>query len=201
MKIYKITGLLFIIIIFSSCAMPSYQHIFESSKGLDFRSGKWLVNNIETNLSWDSKYALTENLLKGLNNIRGDSVYFVDDVQFKYIVPSSFHFNMSIDVLEVLKNTTDFNYVVSVKAIKKRNEVSDILFSAPMTYSKSESEVWITVYEIKSGLKIYSHRIIATIELDENDDEVTFARSANSLIFDALRKGLKEMKKNSARNK
>lgn len=201
MKKHQIIGLLLISIVISSCAMPHYQHIFESSKGLDFRTGKWLVNNIETDLSWKSKEALTNNLLEGLNDLRGDSVYFIDNVQFDYLVPSHFQFNISSDVLDVLNKTTDFDYLVNVKALKKRNDLSDIMLSSPMSYSKSESEVMIVVYEIKTGFQIYSHRIIATVVLDENDDDVTFAKSAHSLIFGALKKGLKEIRKNSIKNK
>ncbi len=200
MRIFQITGLLLIIVVISSCAIPNYQHIFESSKVLDFRSGKWLVNNIEADLPWKSKKALTDNLLKELNDFRGDSVYFIDNILFKYIVPSRFQFDMSLEVLELLNSTTDFDYLISIKAIKNRNELSDIMLSSPMTYSKSESEVWIVVYEIKSGFKIYSHRIIASVALGGNDDDIIFAKSAHSLVFDALRKGLKKIKKNSIRN-
>lgn len=196
----KLFGLLFIIVIFSSCAATHYQHVFESPKGLDFRNGKWLVNNIESGLSSELKEDLNEILLSGISDLRRDSVYHIRNVQFDYLIPSRFTFDMSPDALVSLHKTTDFDCLINIKADKIRNDLADIYLSSPNDFGKSESEVWIVVYEIKTGNRIYSHRIIASVTLDENDENIRFAKSANSLIYKALKKGLKELKKYSAKN-
>lgn len=44
-------GVLLILVVMAvSCATPSYMHLYESPKSLDFTTGKWLVTNVETQL-------------------------------------------------------------------------------------------------------------------------------------------------------
>lgn len=69
--------------------------------------------------------------------------------------------------METLKKTTDYKYVVTATARKVRNEVSDLIYpGGPLSYQKSESEVYIAVYDVSLGARIYFQRIIASVTLD-----------------------------------
>jgi len=59
------------------------------------------------------------------------------------------------------------------------------------------SEVFPEAYDIKSGEKIYSQRIIASVEMDEDDDDVKYVSSSESLIMNALKKGSRQIEKDS----
>lgn len=67
----------------------------------------------------------------------------------------------------------------------------------PVYYQKSESEVSIAVYDVADGARIYYQQVIASVTLDQGDEEVVFARSAGTLLRNAMKKALKDLKKNA----
>ena len=70
-------GVLLILVVMAvSCATPSYMHLYESPKSLDFTTGKWLVTNVETQLPLMYREGLTRDLLKELKNGRGFYLFF-----------------------------------------------------------------------------------------------------------------------------
>ena len=190
------------IVMLASCATPHYMHLYESPKGLDFTTGKWLVTNVDCKLPYAYREGLGRDLLKGFQKLRGDSIYSINEVSLKYISNDKFSFELSPMILETLKKTTDYKYVVTATARKVRNEVSDLIYpGGPLSYQKSESEVCIAVYDVSLGARIYFQRIIASVTLDAGDEQVVFARSAGTLLYNAMKKGLKDIKKNSRKVK
>lgn len=188
------------LLVFSTCAIPHYQHTYESTKGLDLRSGKWLINTIDSDLPLKSQDALAMRLMKKLNKIGGISVVYIDSVSLHYLVPSQLEFDLAPETLAVLSGTTDFDYIVNVKATQLSDEMGSVVVPPNFSHDKNEAEVYIDVYDLASGERIYSQRIIATVSTSENDDQVRLAKSASGLIFGALNKGIKEIRKYSIRN-
>ena len=186
------------IVMLASCATPHYMHIYESSKGLDFTTGKWLVTNVDCKLPYTHREGLNRYLLEGFQKLRGDSIYSVNKVSLKYISNDKFSFELSPMMLETLKKTTDYDYVVTATARKVRDDVPDLVYpETPVSYQKSESEVCIAVYDVSLGARVYFQRVVASVSLDAGDEKVVFGRSAGNLLYNALAKGLKDLKKNS----
>jgi len=188
-----------LILLFSSCTIPHYQHSYESTKGLDLRKGKWLVNHIESDLSLKAEDALAMRLMKKLNKLSDISVVYIDSVNLHYLVPSQLEFDLSPETLSVLSWTTDFDFIVNVKATQISDEMGSVSIPPNFSHDKNEAEVYIDVYDLASGKRVYSQRIYATVSASENDDEVRLTKSASGLIFGALNKGIKEIKKYSIR--
>ena len=194
----RIVLFVFIGIVMSACATPRYIHVYESPKGLDFSEGKWLVTKLDSKIPYNYKESLNKRLLEGLQKLGGDSIYNIDDVRFKYINPGKLQFVLTPQVLEIFKKSTDFDYVVTATARKVRDDVPDLVYpSNPVYYQKSESEVCIAVYDVADGARIYYQRVIASVTLDSGDEQVVFARSAGTLLHNAMQKALKDLKKNS----
>lgn len=186
------------IVMLASCATPHYMHIYESPKGLDFTTGKWLVTNVDCKLPYAYREGLGRDLLKGFQKLRGDSIYSINEVSLKYISNDKFSFELSPMILETLKKTTDYDYVVTATARKVRDDVPDLVYpGTPVSYHKSESEVCIAVYDVSLGARVYFQRVVASVSLDAGDEKVVFGRSAGNLLYNALAKGLKDLKKNS----
>lgn len=185
--------------LFSSCAMPSYQHTYESTKGLDLRSGKWLVNHIESDMSLRGQDALAMRLVKELNKLGDISVVYIDSVSLDYLLPSQVQFELMPKVLDKLKSTTDFDFIINVRADKQIDQMRSSIAPPNSSSYKNQSEVYIDVYEIASGERVYSQRIVASIGSYEGDSQIHFTKSATGLIFGALKKGIKEIKKYSIR--
>ncbi len=203
MKVMMKYGVLLILAVtVVSCVTPKYIHLYESPKSLDFTTGKWLVTNVEAQLPFAYREGLTRDLLKELRKLGGDSIYFLNDISLKYLSHDKLSFELSSEVMETLKKTTDYKYVVTSSARKLRNEVGDLIYpGGPLSYQKSESEVCIAVYDVSLGARIYFQRIIASVTLDAGDEQVVFARSAGTLLYNAMKKGLKDIKKNSRKVK
>ena len=99
-------GVLLILVVMAvSCATPSYMHLYESPKSLDFTMGKWLVTNVETQLPLMDREGLTRDLLKELKKMGGDSIYFLNDISLKYLSHDKLTFELSPEVMETLKKT------------------------------------------------------------------------------------------------
>ena len=92
-------GVLLILVVMAvSCATPSYMHLYESPKSLDFTTGKWLVTNVETQLPLMYREGLTRDILKELKKMGGDSIYFLNDISLKYLSHDKLTFELSPEV-------------------------------------------------------------------------------------------------------
>lgn len=194
----KVWIVLFVCVLLGACATPHYVHVYESPKGLDLSEGKWLVTNLDTKIPYAYRESLNKELLEGLRKLGGDSLYSVNEVRFKYLNPSKLKFELTPEILQIFKESTDFDYVVTATARRIRDEVPGLVYpEKPVYYQKSESEVCIVVYDIADGARIYYQRVIASVTLDEGDEKVVFGRSAGALLHNAMGKALKDLKKNS----
>lgn len=197
MKPISIISILFLSLL-SSCqyfTKTSYIVHYETSKALDFRTEKYLVNNIETDLSWKMQEALNNDFVNKLKKIGGEAIVYIDDIRMKYSLPNKISFKPSKENFELLKLTTNFDYLVNVTTKQIRNDAGSIILTDPFSYKKNESEITIIIYDIKTSQEIYKQRVIAYIELDQTNKDVIFVNSSSNLIFKAVKKGLKEIKK------
>ena len=184
-----------------SCALPKYTHVYEAPKGLDLRTGKWLVNSVGSNLSFVDRQYYGETILHGFQKMGVDSIDMIGNVWFDYITPERFKFELSEETLQLLQNTTEYKFIINVKATIIKDEVSPLMFSNSRHESTSTSELVIVVYDINSGHKIYHQRIIGSISVSEQCEDITFAKSARGLLNGALKRGLKEIAKYAVMNK
>ncbi len=182
----------------SSCAMPQYKHTYESTKGLDLRSGKYLVNHIESDLYLGSREAVAERLIKKLQKVGDATFIYIDSVNISYLLPSQMQFELAPEAMATLKQTTDFDFIINVKASRLQDEMSWSIALPNSNSYENQSEVYIDVYDIASGQRIYSQRIIASVR-NPADEGLHLTKSARGLIFGSINKGVKEIKKYSPR--
>lgn len=201
MKHTHILVLIFLSFMIFSCALPKYTHVYEAPKGLDLRTGRWLVNTVGSDLSFADKKQYGETILREFRKMGVDSIDMLGNVWFDYITPDRFKFEFSEETLQLLKNTTKYNFIVNVKATIIKDDLSSLMLVPSDKESTSTSELVFVVYDINSGHKIYHQRIIGTISVSEKDDDIKFAKSARGLLVGALNRGLKEVSKYAVMNK
>jgi len=185
------------LVLLSACSLPHYQYRYESEKAVDFRKGKWLINRIEADLSLKSKALLTEKLLKEIRKLATDSVVYVQNIQLGLLTPEQLRFEPSEEILNTLKNTTDFDFILNIRADKVRDDLSPILLYPMYSDAGNEVEIYIDIYNIAKAKRIYSQWIIASIAANENIENVQFSFSASGLIIQGLKKGIKRIKKHA----
>ncbi|RXQ87827.1 hypothetical protein EO244_15825 [Ancylomarina salipaludis] len=201
MKRIQLFGFIALSLLIFSCALPKYSIVYESPKGLDLRTGKWLVNSVGNRLSLADKHYYGDRIVQGFQKMGVDSIDLVGNVWFDYITPDRFQFEISEETLQLLQKTTDYDFILNVKASIIKDEVSSLMLLPPDKKSSSTSELIIVVYDINSGQKIYHQRIVGTIAVSETDNDVRFAKSAAGLLNGALNRGLKEIEEYAAVNK
>lgn len=179
----------------SSCAIPKYTHEYRTSKGMNFTKGRWLINYVDA--PWSSRECLTENLLKKLRKLAGDSIVYIADVGGESLLQKNIPFSVDSSTLKNIKTYTNFDYLVNVRAREIKDDLSDIMISSPEGYSKSEANCQIVIYDINKGTKAYSQKVTGSVVLNENDDDFRFAKSTESLMVGSLNKSLKDLKKYS----
>lgn len=182
---------------FCCCTVPRYIHVYETPRGVDFTRGNWLVSSVFSDLPLREKECLTNVLVTAIRKYRKDSVAALDQVFLRYLAPERFSFELSLDVLEVLKKTTPYDYVVTAKAEILRNNIASFVGYQPFIYEKNEVEVWIAIYNVHTGQRIYCQRVIGSVTLDRGDERVWFGHSVNVLMHKTLTKALRDLKKHS----
>jgi hypothetical protein len=191
-KKYILLGFIFII---SSCAIPKYTHVYTSSKYLDLRNGGWLINYASGNTPDYLKQSVEDEVIQEFKELGVDTIFSLRELILDYITPDHFTSNLSQETLSLLHQTTDFTYIMSIETMKIKDELSEIMLSVPDKGSQSISEVVLKVYDIKSKQLIYHQRIIGKVTMVEDDPDYSFAKSANGLVYGAIKQGLKEIKK------
>lgn len=182
---------------FTSCALPKYSIHYETNHTLDFRSGKWLVNTVESDFSRREDLVLTQKVYETLNKLAPDSVFLLDEIRGKYIMQPTLPFEITEETLSDLCITTPFDYIINVKGEQLASELSTILLYAPDKGKRSAARLEIVVYDVKAKQLLYCQKIIGELTLNESNEDVKIASSSSSLLNGSLKRGLKEIKKHA----
>lgn len=192
----KILHFIFGLLLLSSCSMPSFQKYYKSSKDLDLYHGKWLVTKVHTDFDHYKEYKINEQFVRKLQKIGGDSIIYIESVAMNYIIPKNLPFKLEDKSLGFLKNTTDFDFIINIKASQIKSDVGDIVLLDPVHKEESIAELHIVAYDIKLKREIYNLKVTGSIEID-SESQIWFAKSSGKLLDTALNKAIKDLKKYS----
>lgn len=194
-----------------SCAFPKYTQTTIVGGKLNISSGKWIVNNVE------SPEGTSDNIIKIISGgFAIDSIIDLNTLSLKYPVPYEIPFDLDSSAIDKIRLYTKYDYIINVKARIIDNNTSihfnDLNAKFEPTsrgYVDRKSEVKLKIYDIKNHLIVYSDDITADINYRTNDFESEkiynsrinispkYVKTAKRLIYSALRKSMKTLKKNS----
>lgn len=177
--------------------MPKYTHVYTTSKHLDLRHGSWLVNYASGNTPDYIKQELEDKVVQEFKEMGVDTVFSIREVILDYIPPEHFINTLSKETLSLLQQTSTYSYIFSIETLLIKDELSEIMIATPDAGAQSISEVILKVYDIKNSQLIYHQRIIGKATADANTPDRSFAKSANGLVYGAVKHGLKEIRKYS----
>ena len=161
----------------AACAAPRYSRWCESPRGLDLSGGHWLVVPVETALPLADKEALTRLLAGSLRSMRGDSVDLLGEVALKYLSPAKFAAELRPKLLETLRKTTTYDYVVTARVTVPRSDMGT-LGAIPGVWQKNEAEAILLVYDVSSGAVNWAVEQGVT----NGTGETTFSMRSASLV-------------------
>lgn len=180
-----------------SCTMPKY--IFDNkgqSTGVDFRTGKWLLNEIDAPSNVEDQ--LTALALKDFKGFLNDRLVLVNEAK-GLLLPRKIDVNPDKKALEDLKKGTNFDFFITIKASKIKEDFGSVDLT-PSRFNNggtNQSEVLLEIYDLNLAQIIYSQRVIGSTELSQDNQDVHFSKSSRSLLIGAYKKLIKDIEKKS----
>lgn len=190
--------LCFLSILLTNCAFPAYT--FENkgqTVGVDFRTGNWLLNYVEAPIGIEEK--MNQQAFDDFHSILKTRLSRIQDKK-SLLIKREIPFNPSKIELENIKKGTDFDYFINLKAsnLKKDFEMFSVGNRKNLPQEKNSNEIILEIYDLNQLDIIYSQKVIASAELDENNQgDVHFAMPSNNMILKGYKKLFKKLKKKS----
>lgn len=199
----------FLFISFSSCTTPSYTFVTGQRTGVDFTSGKWLLNELDCPGSSQDK--LTASSLKYFKNHLGERVSYIHDVK-GLLVTRKIPLNPSKTKLKELKDGTGFDFFINISTRKNKSDFSSLeLYQNDNDTGRNEGSVIVEIYDLNLQQIIYSQNVIGrtskvTAPPDGNTqksgklkDNISFYKNSSQLMEGALRRIFKDLDQRSVK--
>jgi hypothetical protein len=209
MKNQKSFFFIFIAFVFASCAKPTYMFNSGPRSGVDFTSGKWLLNELDCPAK--SKDKLTEESLAFFKKNLGERVFYIHDVN-GLLITRKIQLNPSKTKLKELKDGTGFDFFINILTTKNKSDFSSVeLYQSVNEPGKNEASVIVEIYDLNTQEIIYSQNVIgvsrntkqesvwSTEKSNKLIDNVDFYKTSNKLMRGALKKIFKDLDKRSVK--
>jgi hypothetical protein len=185
------------VLVVSSCNLPKYYFQGDSSTtGVDFTTGTWLLNRIESSKSTEDRLTslASEFFMKKTSN-RFNTVYST-----KILVPQKTNFPLTAEELKQIKIGSNYDYFIQIKSGKTKNQLGSIdattsEFSGNLS---NEASLHLIIYDLNTQQIIYSKNAFGVTGNPENNTrDVTFSKSSDELIIGCLKKILNDLDQKS----
>lgn len=188
---------LFLFVCFTNCNLPKYVLANKTQTiGVDFTSGKWLVNDIDAPKNVVDR--LTELVKTDFEEILKNR-FIIKSEANNLLIPIKIKFQPSKKDLKDLKKATNFDFLVNIKATTIREDFSsiDVTPKALNIDKENRSEVILEIYDLNTLDIVFSQKVIATTRMAERNSDVHFSKSSRELQLGAYKKLFKNLKKKS----
>lgn len=204
----KLLSIVFVLLL-SSCQTPRYMFTTGQRTGVDFTTGKWLLNEVDS--PNNSKEKMTSESMKFFRKTLGDRILYINDVT-GLLVTRKIHLNPNSVKLKELKDGTGFDFFINISTRKNKSDFSNMeLYQTAIESGKNEAEVTVEIYDLNLKQIIYSQNVVgitekgstqsmfATEKSDKLTDNVVFYKNADNLMLGALKRIFKDLEKRSVR--
>lgn len=196
----RITGVLFILIFTSSCSITNYY--FENSEmrtGLNLTTGKWILKEVVA--PYEIKQKLSLLAKDDFSKILDSRFSLAKDVK-EFLITPGIDLNKSPSELAKINKTTGYNYLIDIRAKVIKNEFNAVDFTNHK-FKKDIKEkkilVELNVYDLDNQFLVYSKKAIAISKLKQDNDDINFSSSINTMILGAYKKIMKDINKKSVK--
>ena len=165
--------------------------------GVDFSTGRWLLNKIEAPLRVEDK--LKENVQRDFKALLGERLVNIENSS-GLLLPKKIPLQPTKELLKELKIGTNFDYIINIKAANLANDFDSISLTNHKFQNGelNSNEVILEIYDLSLLDIIYSQKVIGSASIPENSSsDVHFSKSSNSLILGAYKKLMIELKQKS----
>ena len=185
--------ILLIVVILISCNSVKYIHSGNVNSRLNFKKGKWLLNEITA--TKDIKHNLTRISNEKFSELLGGRFVKLNDAR-GVLIPRDISSDPSKFILKDIKNGTGFDFFIDIRAKKKADEVDVFGGGNVMSSSENIGEITLIIYDLNLLEKVYSQSIIGKLFVPENKENFALSKSAGNIIICGLERIFKKIKKN-----
>ena len=148
MKTYKILTIFLLALTFFSCGGAKYSYNFEKGKSINFKSGKWILNEPFTNYNDKNAYKFSK---EEFENILGDSLLELTELRKNKIIEKQLPLNPTKKELAEIEKFTNCNYLINIDSeiIKDEMGTSSIHTPSVGTVTKyNDAKTKIQIYDL-----------------------------------------------------
>lgn len=194
MKAFKFLILVFL---FSSCNLPKYYFKDDSTTtGVNFAEGKWLLDRIQTSKENENKLTkITTDYFSNKLNNRFNTV-----LSEKILIAQKNNFPLTSKELKQIKIGTNYDFFIQIKSGNMKNELGSI-DTTPSRFNSNlsnEASIQMIIYDLNTQQIIYTKNAFGvTGNPEKSNNDVTFSKSSQSLLFGSLKKIFKDLDEKS----
>ena len=195
----KALFLLLSALVLTSCSMTNFLKENSYTKGhLDLTSGKWLLYKIDASKEYHYDYELKA--LEDFTEIFGSRfTYFprVSNMGF----PMQLSLPVSKEILQLLKTTTQQDYLILMRAKQVSNDLGSVGLSNSMRQfdmqETNESYFGMVVYDLNTLEEVYNQKITGTAGRNIDNNKVNFSNSSKTILNKTYKRLIKDFKNTS----
>lgn len=190
--------LFFLGVLFIGCKSAKYSIVNNSPFfSLDLKTGKWLLNDIESTNS--VKFEISKIANDKFTQLLGSN--FSSKANLKgVLLPNKISLKPNENLLKEIKKNSGFDYLINIKAELIRNDIDGVRVVTESKYNtpqKRIAEVTLEIYNLNNFEIIYSKKAIGIIEIPNNKNDFYFVNSSNKLLIKCTERLLNNLEKNS----
>ena len=157
-KDYKNLLYIVILILSSSCVGGKYVYEFETGRNLNFGSGKWVFNEVQSNSELKNNKRLYAESYEEFKKILGDSLIDLTSLRNISLVEPEIEFEPTQSELKKLYENSKCDFLINVRGQIISNSASSFYTNDQrLSYSTSNrSAVFIKIFDLKNGTIISS---------------------------------------------
>ena len=186
--------LILVILSLNSCHLSKYTLETRTPSYVDFRTGKWLLNDIQS--SSRIKSILKKIAVENFEHFLKERLFDLSETN-GIIVPKFIPLNPNKALLKDLKNGTAFDYFINIKSNSIKNELGSTQFGDNEDNDMNEGTITVEIYDLNTLQIIFRQKCFGSNGTKLFTKDFSFAKDANNLIIGGLEKIMKELKKNS----
>lgn len=195
----KLIFLFLLLIALQSCYYPVRKDYGIYSKSLVFsKDKKWLINDIRTGVSAHHREMMSKEVLELFQKLSNGKASDLKTAKAENIIQNIIPFEPEIEDLEVLKNNSDYNFLVNIYTLKVRNSLDNSI-GLQYEYKKNETFAMMEVYDIGTMKKIYSLKASSEVSVEKDQKATVFDPSTEMMTMKNFRALLKSVKKNAVK--
>lgn len=189
----------FLLIALQSCYYPVRKDYGVYSKSLVFsKNKKWLINNIRTGVESHHREMMSKEVMQLFQSLSNGNAYDLKTAKAENLIQNNIPFEPEMEDLEILKDNSDFNFLVNIYTMRVRNTL-DRASGELDSYKKNETFAMMDIYDIKTMKKIYSLKASSGFSLEKGQKATIFTPTSEMMTMKNFRSLLRSIKKNAVR--